>query len=50
MLFGPGASDAIRDLLEIRSIDVHAGVVSFGWSGAPFSSRVTSGSMRIRSK
>ena len=32
-LFGPTASDAIRDLLEIRSIEVHTAVVPFGWSG-----------------
>jgi sulfide:quinone oxidoreductase len=32
-LFGPEASDAIRDLLEIRSIEVHTAVVPFGWSG-----------------
>jgi sulfide:quinone oxidoreductase len=31
-LFGPEASDAIRDLLEIRSIEVHTAVVPFGWS------------------
>jgi sulfide:quinone oxidoreductase len=33
ILFGPEASDAIRDLLEIRSIELHTGVVPFGWSG-----------------
>jgi sulfide:quinone oxidoreductase len=32
-LFGPDASEAIRELLEIRSIEVHTGVVPFGWSG-----------------
>jgi sulfide:quinone oxidoreductase len=31
-LFGPTASDAIRELLEIRSIELHTGVVPFGWS------------------
>jgi sulfide:quinone oxidoreductase len=31
-LFGPEASDAIRDLLEIRSIEVHTSVVPLGWS------------------
>jgi len=32
-LFGPEASDAIRDLLEIRSIEVHTAVIPLGWSG-----------------
>jgi sulfide:quinone oxidoreductase len=32
-LFGPEASDAIRELLEIRSIEVHTGAVPLGWSG-----------------
>jgi sulfide:quinone oxidoreductase len=31
-LFGVEASDAIRELLEIRSIDIRAGVVPVGWS------------------
>jgi sulfide:quinone oxidoreductase len=32
-LFGPQASDAIRELLEIRSVEVHTGAVPLGWSG-----------------
>jgi sulfide:quinone oxidoreductase len=32
-LFGPEASDAIRDLLEIRSVELHTGVVPSEWSG-----------------
>jgi sulfide:quinone oxidoreductase len=31
-LFGPEASDAVRELLAIRSIEVHAGAVALGWS------------------
>ncbi len=31
-LFGPEASDAVRELLEIRSIDVRTGAVALGWS------------------
>jgi sulfide:quinone oxidoreductase len=31
-LFGPEASDAIRELLEIRSIEVHTSAVPLGWS------------------
>jgi sulfide:quinone oxidoreductase len=32
-LFGPEASDAVRELLEIRSIEVCTGAVALGWKG-----------------